>query len=93
MLLCEVREQKKARVAFLPSFAQAWTMRLLRVCCMLRVRTPVPQVALGKSAALTKIDTSLTAPPAGHDSVHGVRYVVTAEITQSSTEPSFRSFN
>ncbi len=64
-------------------------MRLLRVC-MLLVRTPVPQVALGKSAALTKVDTTLTAPPAGYDSVHGVRYVVTVETTQSSTEPGFR---
>jgi hypothetical protein len=53
---------------------------------MLLVRTPAPQVALGKSAALTKIDTSLTAPPAGYDSVHGVRYVVTVETTQSSPE-------
>lgn len=31
------------------------------------------KVALGKSAELTKVDTSLNAPPAGYDSVHGVR--------------------
>lgn len=33
------------------------------------------KVALGKTAELTKIDPSLTAPPSGYDSVHGVRFV------------------
>ncbi len=32
-----------------------------------------PQVALGKVAQQTKIDSSLVAPPLGYDSVHGVK--------------------